>query len=256
MKLQARSMQVVVSAAVSLLLAFPPDVHAQRGLAPAPQMAQAAAPIDITGYWVSLVTEDWRVRMVTPQRGNYESVPLNPEGRLVADNWDPAIDEAAGEACKSYGAAAIMRVPGRLHITWEDENALRIDTDAGMQTRLFHFGDASPASGERTWQGYSQAEWELARTLDRNSRVVGGNMKVVTSNLRAGYLRKNGVPYSEEVFLREHYDHITAPNGDPWLIVTTEVVDPQYLTGTFITSTHFRKQVDDSGWNPTPCSAH
>src|SRR5437016_6042073 len=130
-----------------------------RGQAPAATNAQAAAPVDLTGYWVSLVTEEWRFRMITPQKGDYSRVPMTPEARKLADAWDPAADEAAGNQCKAYGAAAIMRVPTRLHVTWTGDNTLRIDTDAGTQTRLFHF-DPSPVPNERTWQGHSRARWE------------------------------------------------------------------------------------------------
>ncbi len=98
-----------------------------------PKTPKAGAPVDLTGYWVAIVTEDWRYRMVTPPKGDYASVPISTEGKKVADAWDPAKDEAAGEQCSSYGAPAIMRVPGRLHILWEDDNTLRIDTDAGKQ---------------------------------------------------------------------------------------------------------------------------
>ena len=80
-------------------------------------------------------------------------------------------------------------------------------------------------------------------------------MKVVTTNLRPGYLRKNGVPYSANTKLTEYYSRTHEPNGDSWLIVTTIVEDPQYLNQPFITSTHFKRQADASGWNPTPCSA-
>src|ERR671923_2568025 len=128
-----------------------------RGAAPT---AREAAPIDLTGYWVSVITEDWKLRMVTPKKGVYEALPLNAEGRRVADTWDPARDEAAGEQCRAYGAANIMRLPGRLHITWENDTTLRIDTDAGTQTRLFHFGGSPSGSTEPGWQGYSAAEWQ------------------------------------------------------------------------------------------------
>src|SRR5437867_5654863 len=133
----------------------------QRGEVPQPPQApRAMAPIDLTGYWVSIVTEDWRFRMVTPPKGDFASVPLNQEGIRVGNQWDPAKDEAAGEQCRSYGAPAIMRVPGRLHITWQDDSTLRIDTDAGTQTRLFRFGRPQPPAGEPTWQGRSVALWE------------------------------------------------------------------------------------------------
>jgi len=115
-----------------------------------------AAPIDLTGYWVSVVTEDWRFRMVTPPKGDFPGVPLNPEGRAVANAWDPAKDES-GNQCKGYGAASLMRVPSRYHITWQDDNTLKMEADAGTQTRLLHFGGAKP-SGAPSLQGYSAAE--------------------------------------------------------------------------------------------------
>jgi len=247
--------------AAALAVAASGSIHAQgrggRGGPPGPPRSpQVSAPIDLTGYWVALVTEDWRWRMVTAPKGDVASVPLNAEGRKVANEWDPAKDEAAGNQCKAYGAAGIMRVPTRLHITWENENTLRIDTDAGTQTRLFHFGPPQPA-GERTWQGYSAAQWEMAGggRGGRGGPPQGGSLKAVTTNLRAGYLRKNGVPYSENTVVTEYLDRTMEPDGNSYLIVTTIVEDPQYLTQPFITSTHFKRQADAAGWNPTPCEA-
>jgi hypothetical protein len=221
-----------------------------RGPAIAPQQA---APIDMTGYWVSVVTEDWRFRMVTPPKGNYSGVPLNVEGRKLADTWDAAKDEAAGNQCRSYGAAGLMRVPGRLHITWDNDTTMKIETDAGTQTRLFHFGGKEAQAGEPSWQGYSVAEWEVATT--GRGQPKAGNLKVTTTHLLPGYLRKNGVPYSADTVLTEYYDRISAPNGDEWLVVSTEVRDPQYLSSPFITSTHFKRQADSKGWMPESCSA-
>jgi hypothetical protein len=215
--------------------------------------AKQAAPIDMTGYWVSVVTEDWKFRMVTPKKGNYSGVPLNAEGRKVADTWDPAKDEAAGNQCKSYGAAGLMRVPGRFHITWDNDTTMKIETDAGTQTRLFHFGGKEAQAGEPSPQGYSAAEWEVAATGRGPAKT--GNLKVVTTHLLPGYLRKNGVPYSANTVLTEYYDRITAENGDEWLVVSTEVRDPEYLSSPFITSTHFKKQADAKGWMPEACSA-
>ena len=122
-----------------------------RGGAPAPPQApKAAALIDVTGYWVSVVTEDWRYRMVTPSKGDYQGVPMTPEARKIADTWDPAKEEASGELCKSYGAPAILRVPGRLHVTWQDDQTLKMETDAGKQTRIFHFGAFAAVSNLNT----------------------------------------------------------------------------------------------------------
>jgi hypothetical protein len=217
------------------------------------QNARTSAAIEMTGYWVSVVTEDWRFRMVTPPKGNYGGVPISGEGRRVAEAWDPAKDEAGGLQCKAYGAAGLMRVPGRLHITWDNDTTLKIEADAGTQTRLFHFGGAAPTDVQPSWQGYSTAEWENATVARGASRT--GDLKVVTTHMLAGYLRKNGVPYSADAVLTEYYDRITAPNNDQWLVVTTEVKDPQYLTTPFVTTTHFKLMADATGWDPQPCTA-
>ena len=88
----------------------------QQAPAPAaqpPATPRGRAPIDLTGYWVSIVNEDWRWRMVTPPKGDVASVPLNAEGTKVANAWDPATDGS----CLAYGAAGLMRIPTRLNIT-------------------------------------------------------------------------------------------------------------------------------------------
>ena len=207
--------------------------------------AKASAPIDLTGYWVALVTEDWRFRMITPRKGDYQPVPMTDQARKIADAWDPAADETARNQCKAYGAGAIMRLAARFHITWEDDNTLRVESDYGMQTRLFHFNAASSTSpGERTWQGYSSAQWERPSSL-----------KVTTGNLRAGYLRKNGVPYSENAAVTEYFDVAPIPGGGQVLLVTSIVDDPQNLRQPFTNSSQFKKEADGSKWDPTPCTA-
>ena len=254
----------VLLVAVMGLLTIEARVLAQgRGAGGPPQNPKAAAPFDMTGYWVSIVTEDWRYRMVVPAKGDYLSVPINVESKRVADGWDPAKDEAAGEQCKSYGAAGIMRLPERLHITWQDDNTLRMDVDAGTQTRLFRFGAAKAPDGASSWQGDSVAQWELQRTPPNtmgqpqasSGPPQSGSLKVMTTRMRAGYLRKNGVPYSENAVLTEYYDVIREHDGSTWLILTSVVRDPMYLQRPFIISTHFRKEPDGSKWDPTPCSA-
>ncbi len=260
-------MKTLTLGALLITLAIPALASAQpgRGGPPAPpKTPKEAAPVDFTGYWVSVVTEDWRWRMVTPIKGDFASVPLNAEGRRVGLLWDPAKDEAAGEACKAYSAPAIMRVPGRLHIIWQDDRTLKIETDSGTQTRLLHFGGKPPAQGPPSWQGYSVAQWEqpLRGTgtplpgLGATRQGTGGrSLEVVTTEMRPGYLRKNGVPYSANTVLSEYYDLSKERNGDTWFVVTTIVDDPQFLMEPFVTSTNFKKQADATGWNPTPCSA-
>ena len=202
----------------------------------------------------------------------------------------------------------IMRVPGRLHITWQDENTLKIETDAGTQTRLLHFAPpgessadvalgrraaAAPApAGEQGWQGYSVATWEILNPPARGNPLLGGtgssleprraaaaggadgargggrgrggnappvqrygSLKVITTKMKPGYLRKNGVPYSENATVTEYFDRHKESNGDQWLTVTTIVEDPKYLNQPFTTSSHFKKEPDGSKWRPTPCAA-
>ena len=241
---------------------------AQLGPAPAkpkpPRSAKEGAPVDFTGYWVSVVTEDWRWRMVTPIKGDFASIPLTPAGRAVGNAWDPAKDEAAGEQCRAYGAPAVMRIPGRLHIAWADDNTLQIDTDQGTQTRLLQFRPLQGDQGAGSWQGRSEARWEppvrgpqspqqgLGATREG---ARGRSLEVVTTGLRPGYLRKNGPPYSANTVLKEFFDLSVERNGDTWFVVTTIVEDPQNLTEPFVTSTNFKKQRDSSGWSPTACSA-
>jgi hypothetical protein len=244
---------------VIFALVVPPTgsgtLHAQRGARGGPPpAAREAAALDLTGYWVSVINEDWKFRMVTPKKGVYDSLPLNAEARKVADTWDPVRDETAGEQCRAYGAANVMRLPGRVHITWEDANTLRVDTDAGTQTRLFRFGPAPAAAGEPTWQGQSVAEWEYAAG-GRGGQARTGNLKVVTTNMRPGYVRKNGAPYSQKAVVTEYYDINTAPNGDQWLTITTKVDDPTYFNRPYLTSSDFKKLPNALGWNPTACSS-
>ncbi len=227
-------------------------------VAPRPARAQASVdpPLDLTGYWVSVVTEGWRHRMVVPERGDYESTAMTPAAIAVADAWDPAADEAAGEECRWYGAGGVMRIPGRLHITWEDADTLRIDTDAGSQTRLFHFDPSVEPPEEPAWQGHSVAEWIRAEGGREPNSVPSGRLKVVTDHLRMGYIRRNGVPYSDQTVMTEYFFAFDEPNGDRWLILTTFYDDPVYMTRRFMESTHFKQEADEGGWNPTPCSAY
>jgi hypothetical protein len=206
---------------------------------------RATAPIDLTGTWVSVAFEDWKFRMVTADPGVFDGIPLNAEGRRIGEAWDPAADEAAGDACKAYGAPAIMRMPGRFRIRWEDDTTLKIDTDQGEQTRLLRFAEASPGAPSR--QGRSSAEWLRAPG-------GGGSLKVTTNDLLPGYMRKNGAPYSAQTEMTEYFDVHTLPNGDVYLTITTRVTDPVYFSGPDLKSTDLRRLPGDDGWAPTACS--
>jgi hypothetical protein len=239
----------------------------------------------VTGNWVAQITEDWRWRMITPPKGDYASVPLNALGRQVADGWDPSADTAAGEQCRAFGAGGIMRLPTRLKIAWADDDTLQIDTDLGEQVRRLHFGAPTASGSAASWQGDSVAEWLgvpqaanpfgglVAPTREATAARGGaggnpagggpagaappptarGSLKVVTTNLRPGYLRKNGVPYSGRAVVTEYYDRLTM-FGIDYLQVVTVVTDPVYLTTPFVVSNQFKREPNDSKWHPTPCA--
>jgi hypothetical protein len=219
---------------------------------------------------VSVVTEDWRFRMMTPRTGEVIGLPVTPAARAAADAWDPAKDEAAGLQCKAYGAPMLMRNPGRALISWQDDNTLKIDYDTGQQTRLLHFGVTRPVDAEPSWQGYSVAEWERDVTSPSGMSALGlgrggrggffppvaltGSLKVVTTRLRPGYLRKNGVPYSANAVLTEYFNHRVLPGGETWFTVVAVIEDPENLTGPLVLSTDFKKEADGSKRMPMPCN--
>jgi hypothetical protein len=229
-----------------------------------PRTPRASAPADLTGYWVAVITEDWRFRMVTPPSRDYAGVPLNPEGTKVADAWDLARDVSAGEQCRAFGAAGIMRMPVRLHVTWQDDTTLKMEIDNGNQVRFFRFDRSSAPPGQPDWQGTSLAEWE---TVQQGQAVVPsdrggdrgqlsqltGTLKVETSRMKPGYLRRNGIPYSATATLTEFFDRTAEPNGDSWLILTSIVEDPVYLSSPFMLTTHFKREPDGAKFNPRPC---
>ena len=266
-------LSVAVIAAIALGVERRLDAHWPQGgaqgaqaaprAAPAPPLTpRAAAPIDLTGYWVSVVSEDWRLRMVPPGKGDYANLPITREAETIADAWDPLKDAAEADQCKSFGAPAIMRVPTRLHITWQDDTTLKVEIDAGTQTRLFHFGGWKAPAGAPTWQGNSVAQWETpapgrgaAPAPPGASVPKFGNLKVATTHLKPGYIRKNGVPYSENTTMTEYWDLNTEENGERWLIITSIVRDPRFLRMDYITSPNFKKEPDGSKWDPSPCSA-
>jgi len=245
----------VIAVAVPLVLSAAGAQAQGRGGQPAPPTPRSMAPIDLTGNWVAIVSEDWRWRMVTPPKGDFPSIPLNMDGQRVTEAWDPAKDEAAGEQCRAYGAPGLMRGPTRLRISWLDDNTLKLETDYGIQTRLFRFGSGAQPPGPRSWQGSSRAEWNIAGGGRGRGAQRFGSMRSVTTNLRPGYLRKNGVPYSASAVYTEHWDLHTRPNGERYMVITSIVEDPAYLQLPWTTALHFKQEPDGSKWDPTPCDA-
>jgi hypothetical protein len=192
-------------------------------------------------------------------KGDYGYLTLNPEGRKVGDSWDPAKDEAAGEQCKTYGAVGVMRLPTRLRITWENDDTLKIETDAGTQTRILHFTGTVPTGQQPSWQGYSIARWEPEGPRGQRGAPQApprsGQLRVATTNLRPGYIYKHGVPYSGNARLTEYFAINPGLQGETYLSLTATVDDPQYWAQPFVRTVHFRKETDGSKWSPTACSS-
>ena len=256
MRSQVR-LAILGAAALSLVTSIGVQAQGRGRAGGAPATPRTAAPIDLTGNWVAIVSEDWRWRMVTPAKGDYASIPLNAEGKRVADLWDAEKDARAGEQCRAYGAPGLMRGPTRLRVTWLDDTTLKVETDYGMQTRLFPFraaGSAAPA-GAPSWQGVSTAQWVMAAGGGRGGQRFG-SMKSVTTRLKPGYLRKNGVPYSATAVFTEYWDVHKERNGDQYMVVTNVVDDSMYLQTPWVTSLHFKKETDGGKWDPTPCDAY
>ena len=249
---------VAFTSLVSSAAAQPP-----QGRGGPPPTGRAGAPVDLTGTWVSVVTEDWEARMVPPVKGDYTTIAqvMNAQARKVADAWEPSMDGR----CEAYGVGGVMRMPGRLRISWQDDNTLKIETDAGAQIRLLRFTTSTPPPGPRTLQGSSVAEWQLGggqqdAVLGRGVGPAGGaqrwgGLKVTTGNMLAGWLRPNGVPYGESATVTEHFTRLSHPVAGDWFVVTTVVEDPQYLTQPFITSTNFKKEPSDAKFKPVPCKS-
>jgi hypothetical protein len=270
------STALIAAAAAALIVASVGQRSSLRA------QGQANAPVDFTGTWVSIVTEDWIERMVTPRKGDFANLPLTQSAQDAAQRADMAAVQRSGRACEAYGAPVVMREPGRVRISWQDASTLRIDTDAGGQTRLLHFIDRAAPPAEPTFQGWSAAEWQYTNGFDplqtnaaagrgrgRGRRgggppsgrggeqdgAPGGRLRVTTTNLSPGFLRKNGVPYSAKTTVTEYFNLLEAPdNGSKWFVVTTVVRDPENLVVDYITSTNFRHEPDGSKWRPRPCS--
>jgi hypothetical protein len=256
MKMTRKIRTLLAAAAIFSALPFT-AVIAQNG--PPVSMHKSPkqmAPYDLTGYWVSIVDENWRFRMVTPPKGDFEGIFLTPKATQMAMNWDPDADKKAGLACKGYGAPAIMQIPTRMHISWADDETLTFEFDAGKQVRTAYFGKAPDKPGDPGWQGVTKAEWEM-RGLNNGfapptPKAIA--LKTVTTKARPGYIRKNGVPYSANAVVTEYYDILPGFDGTEYLVVKTIVDDPEYLTQQYVLSANFKRIPDKKGWDPRPCT--
>lgn len=289
------SLAVVLPVALAVAPALMSPLHAQQaqGAPPpaAPQVSgRVGAPVDLTGTWASVVTEDWQWRFVTPIVGDYTGIPLNADGDKLARAWNHDADVKAGQACKAFGAAGINRLPTRMQISWVDDNTMKLEWDLGTQSRLVSF-DASKPPGARSLQGHAIGQWIDLPAPARGGGGAGGaapaaaagragggpaeagagrggragraggaapgpragGLKIVTTNLLPQYLRQNGVPVSDKAVVTEFADVVPSPDGSQWLVWKTSVDDPTYLTGWYIVSSNFKQEANASKWSPSGC---
>ena len=223
-----------------------------------PATGRAGAPVDLTGYWVSVVTEDWIERM------SPDSPPSGTGGRDAADRVAAggrgrgAAPPAGADPCRAYGAGGSMRVPGRLNISWVDDNTLKIEMDAGTQTRTLRFGQSTPPA-QKSLQGHSVATWETgARAGGFGGGGRGGaapaaprwgQLKVVTTNTTGGFLLSSRNAYTENAVITEYF----APHSDFGVDYMTVVTSVEDGGNPRIVSSTFKKEPNGSKFKPTGC---
>ena len=197
-----------------------------------------AAPHDLSGYWEPLITEDFKLRTQGVKKGEYNGIELNDAARAIADQFKPdaGADELLFDKCGPHGAPRIMFTDTRLRITTGNA-VVSMELEAEGQTRRFYLDKREWQGGELQWQGHSNA-YPDGKSL----------LTVITRHMRPGLLRSNGIPYSEDAVLTEHY----ARHGE-YLTVIQALEDPEYLKSPFITSTSFRKIPDPNDWRMGSC---
>lgn len=194
--------------------------------------------------------------------GNDEARTDSPcRGTLrFADAWKSAPDIAAGRQCEAYGAPAVMQIPERLHIAWQDDETLRVQTDEGMQTRLLHFDAASSDPASPSLQGTSRSRWAMFALTNPAGAAAPqspaqryGTLVVTTGHLMPGLLRKNGVPYSAHTQLSEYWK-LHDLRTTRWLLISSKVTDPEYLAAPYVYDSIFQQEPDGARWAPSACS--
>ena len=198
-------------------------------LASAPLVALAQDDIpDITGYWDAMLTEEFRIRLYGPEPGEIDGLPLNEKGREAALNFDPNDYYKPENQCRKHGGAYVMRGPFAKQFLYEDDNTLVIRIELEAQTRRIYLDGRPPPSDEHTGLGHSVGRWQ------------NGILTVTTTHMTPYYHRRNGVPYSENAVMTEHF----LLHDDDYLSLIVKVDDPEYLTEPLVRSLSFKRLPD------------
>jgi hypothetical protein len=203
----------------------------------------AQAQIDFSGEWRPLIHEDLGHRVDEraiagpgagtgaggPRVGDYAGLPINDAARSKAESWDPRIWAAPEHQTIPHPGAYWVHAPGGLRVS-------RVVDDASGRVvgfRLYRVGGPGsttrtiwtdgrphpPDYAAHTWQGFSTGRWN------------GETLIVETSHLKAGWVRRNGVPASDRTTLTQHM----VRHGE-YLTIVNIVSDPVYLDEPYVTS--------------------
>jgi hypothetical protein len=212
--------------------------------APALGALPAFAQLDPTGEWAPRLHEDDAERGGGPSLGDYLGLPINAAARLRADAWDASQLTIPENQCRPIRDVYPPRGNSRIRI-WKEVDAptqtilaYHMLLSWMTQERLVYMdGRAHPAAyAAHTWQGFSTGKWE------------GNMLSATTTHLKPGWVRRNGVPRSENATLVEHWIR----HGDDGLTLVSIMNDPVYLTEPFIQTSNFvldsQQKID-----PFPC---
>jgi hypothetical protein len=200
----------------------------------------AFAQVDLSGEWGQKVHEDLPERGHGPEIGDYTGLPINDQARARADAWTAEKWTMPEHECEPHPADYAPRGPGSMRI-WADMNPLSFDITAWhtelnwMQPLRTIYMDHRPHPSEDappTWQGFSTGEWS------------GDMLKVTTTHLKEGWIRRNGLPRSDRATMTEYYIR----HGDYFTLVTM-VQDPVYFTEPFVRTSNW---ILDLGYQPVP----
>ncbi len=197
----------------------------------------AGAETDLTGYWAPIMHEDRIFRTAGPSPRDYSGLPINDAARAIADVWNPEDNYKPENQCEMHGAAYIMRSPLRFELSYDDADtiSIKIELEMGRERKIYLAGRAREP-GPATDMGHSVGRWD------------GDTLTVTTTHMRQKYIRRNGVPNSEEAVMTEHF----VRHGDLLTLISI-IEDPVYLTTPLIRSVSFNLLDQEFKWIRFPC---
>jgi hypothetical protein len=193
--------------------------------------AFSASPgVDLSGNWAPVIHEDFGERIPGPELANYAGLPITDGARMFAESWDASRLTLPEHQCQAHVAPYIYRGPLNLRI-WEEKDPQSqrviaihqyISTYEQNRTIWMDGRPHPPAGVAHTWMGFSTGKWE------------GNILSVYTTHIKEGWVRRNGLPESDQATLSEHF--IRHGNLLTHVSIAT---DPVYLTEPLIKTQDF-----------------